>query len=155
HVLDDLLGIDRVELPPELDRILGRDHMGRDDPRISARHHRIDRARIDVDHRVPQPARRLIHLVKQPAAHDEHVALHIRQEPREIALDRPMIERPRKLSRALVVREVIRLRDHGPAASATIRYSYAVGESAGTSGSDTAQRTSFANGAITSSGTYC
>src|SRR5262249_54724749 len=105
-------------------------------------------------------------LVEQAAADDQHGAARMfvrgaREEVSEVALERRVIERPRKFARALVVREVVGLLrvhrcDHQRSglspASATIRYSYACGESTGPSGSETAQRTSLASGAIAASG---
>jgi len=96
--------------------------------------------------------------VQQATADDEHGAVDIGEEAREVALEGTVIERPRELARLRVVREVIALsglRHDCPgtgAAWATIRYSYACGESAATIGSETAQRTSLASGAIAASG---
>lgn len=93
--------------------------------------------------------------MQEAAADDEDLAREVRfpdgaEEAHEIALERLVIERPRELARARVVREVVLI--HPSLASAMIRYSYAVGESAGTSGSETAQRTRRANGASAASG---
>src|SRR5690606_30470363 len=119
----------------------------------------------------PEPARRGVELVQEAAADDEELAGGVlggdlAQEPAEIGLERPVVERPREPARARVVREVVARigrggrggRGHrggspgGSPASATIRYSYAVGESAATSGSRTAQRTSRAGAASSASG---
>src|SRR3569832_362501 len=110
------------------------------------------RARTDIRDDEAHARRRDIELVQQAAADDEHRAVDVGEEPREVALERTVIERPREPPRLRVVREVIALPRLRHAACATIKYSYACGESAGTSGSETAHRTSFANGASAASG---
>src|SRR5262249_20755017 len=124
----------------------------------ATRQHRRHRALVDVDDMKREPGGRPVELVQETAADDQHPARRgldgdLAQEPPEVALGRPVVQRPGKLPRPPVVGEVVGLGHRtGSLASAISRYSYAVGVSTGTSGSDTAHCTRFATGASSARG---
>src|SRR5262249_46218345 len=112
----------------------------------------LDRALVDVGDVERQAARGGVELVQEAAADDQHLAGRMLvgdplEERPEIALERPVVQRPRELPGPRVVGEVVDRGHRGAGAAGRMRYSYAVGESTATSGSDTAHCTSLATGA--------
>jgi hypothetical protein len=109
----------------------GSDDRAAGEPLIAARQDRGHRARVDIGHVKRQAARRGVELVQEAAADDQDLTGRmlggdVAQERAEVALERPVVQRPRELPRPRVVGEVIGGVGHrggSSAASAMIRYS--------------------------------